>query len=105
MEVAAWWDEIGELMRRKKQGGTVEWEMLTINASMTPAWKEQAMNDQKSVSLQFSLKRKPAYYIDYVIIPMLLMVAIAWSSFFITRSAVPARVAVAIIGYLTMSNM
>ena len=43
--------------------------------------------------LKIVLKRENRYWIQTVIVPTILLLAISWASFFISRAAVPARVA------------
>ena len=45
------------------------------------------------MELKIVLQRKDRYWRTHVIIPTILLLAISWASFFISRAAVPARVA------------
>merc|ERR1712151_1260268 len=67
---------------------------------------EATVNDSDENDLTFSMemKRKPEYYEDFAILPVVLMVVLGWFSFFIDRSAVPARVTMTTFGFLTIMN-
>ena len=60
--------------------------------------------EKEYLDLKFSLKRETYYWKMQVILPVCLVVAISWCSFFIGRGAAPARVAMSIICFLTISN-
>merc|ERR1712046_249683 len=51
------------------------------------------------------LKRKPEWLLNSVVVPSVLIVAIAYCSFFIARAAVPARVGMTVTCFLTLQNM
>ena len=50
------------------------------------------------------MNRKPRYWRLYIIIPSILFVLIAYSSFYISRAAAPARVGGTIICFLVITN-
>lgn len=80
----------------EKISGSVEWEM-DINPS------EVKSNDD-TVVFELEFQRLPDYYNNFVIIPVVLMVILGWTSFFIDRSAVPARITMSTTTFLTISN-
>ena len=51
------------------------------------------------------MQRKPYWFEINAVLPCVLIVCLSWASFFIARAAVPARVAMGIICYLTLSNL
>jgi len=57
------------------------------------------------VRASLELHRKSSYYVSYVLTPMFLFVFIAYSSFFISKHAAPARVAMSNISVLVMQNL
>ena len=57
------------------------------------------------IDLHFTLRRKPGWYSSHVVVPTIVLIVISWSSFFISQAAVPARVALGIICYLTLNNL
>eukprot|EP00419_Tripos_fusus_P082110 CAMPEP_0172936400 /NCGR_PEP_ID=MMETSP1075-20121228/222002_1 /TAXON_ID=2916 /ORGANISM="Ceratium fusus, Strain PA161109" /LENGTH=340 /DNA_ID=CAMNT_0013797771 /DNA_START=114 /DNA_END=1136 /DNA_ORIENTATION=+ len=84
--------------------GTVEWDLITV--SSTDFNPEQSGFAWGGVGIcwLFELKRRAKYYELYVIMPASLFVLISWASFFISRVAVPAQVAVTIIWFLSISG-
>lgn len=50
------------------------------------------------------LARRPTYYVSYVVFPIVIVTIITWASFFISRAAVPARVAMVIIAFLSLTG-
>ena len=76
--------------------GTVEWDVLSITGEEVYGGSV-ALVPFSFAEYHFSLSRQRGYYTHYVLLPMILLVIITWSSFFISRSAVPARVSMVII--------
>jgi hypothetical protein len=56
-----------------------------------PSRMNSAATESSYVRATFELHRKSDYYVLYVLYPMIFFVVIAWASFFIVRSAAPAR--------------
>lgn len=52
----------------------------------------------------FTLKRNYDHYIHFVILPVVLIVIMAYASFFIDRGAAPARVTLSSVSFLTITN-
>ncbi|XP_063049399.1 gamma-aminobutyric acid receptor subunit delta [Engraulis encrasicolus] len=57
------------------------------------------------LSLRFSLRRNRGVYIIQSYMPSILLVAMSWVSFWISQSAVPARVSLGITTVLTMTTL
>ena len=68
-------------------GGAVEWRLGDV------ASKEHVtFADEAGVTFSLALERRSAYQVINVMLPATLFVLVAWTSFFIARAAVPARV-------------
>lgn len=76
---------------------TDEWTLITTEATAN----DSGEND---ITFSMKMKRKSEYYDDFVKLPVILMVVLGWSSFFIDRSAVPARITMTTFGFLTIMN-
>jgi hypothetical protein len=57
------------------------------------------------IKIYYKFKRVSGWYMQNVLTPAVLLVLISWASFFISRAAVPARVAMGVICYLNISNL
>jgi len=84
--------------------GSIEWTLLSVNGSVVVEDGQGLASGVSKVKYAVSFRRNPAYYEIYFLVPMFLMFVIAWSSFFVARAAVPARVAMVIIAFLSMSG-
>jgi hypothetical protein len=87
---------------------SVEWkcQKLTQEAgSYHGSFGRTYFEDRAFIELKIMLQRNDRYWRIHVIIPTILLLAISWASFFIARAAVPARVAMSIICYLTLTNL
>jgi len=74
--------------------GSVEWDMIPKNV----------LSVENTAVFKLHFQRIPDYYHNFVIIPVILMVVLGWASFFIARGAVPARITMSTISFLTISN-
>jgi len=87
------------------QGGTNEWKIKSaVGVEKEDGNLHGATQAESSVELLFVLERVADYYSDFVILPAVMFVTIGWFSFFISRGAAPARVAMSIIGFLANTN-
>ena len=85
----------------------------TLDAMSSIEWRcnriwlttEQDDEGHDYINLQFSLQRRSGWYTSQVVVPMVLLVIVTWSSFFINRAIVPARVVLSILSFLTLNNM
>jgi hypothetical protein len=100
--------EIFESMSVRKAMSSVEWECTALSrgaGSYHDHFGETYFEDRSFLELTIVLRRQEFYYRTHVIIPTILLLLISWASFFIARAAVPARVCMAIICYLTLTNL
>ena len=78
--------------------GELEWKpLIEPNRSKTRAW---VLGSYPALDMAFVLERVPHYYETNVITNACILVIIAYSAFFVSRAAVPARVALSIITVL-----
>ena len=80
---------------------SAEWEITDIWAKTHTNTKLQSL---QLAIFTLKLKRNLMYYNYFVIYPIVIMVIISWSSFFIDRAAAPARVTMSIISFLAIAN-
>lgn len=78
---------------------TIEWNSHNFSADAKVDYMGYSY-----ATFSFSLTRKSEYYMQFVVFPVLLIVILSWGSFFINRSAVPARVTMSCIFFLTITN-
>ena len=82
-------------------GSSTEWIVGDLNAFITT----YGVDELKPLAVfELELERNSRYYVDYVIVPVVMMVFVGWASFFIDRSSAPARVSMSTTGFLTISN-
>jgi hypothetical protein len=84
---------------------STEWECTRITATTGVSQPPGMVRKYSYLDVTFTFKRHHEWYIKNVVTPAVLLVVISWASFFISRAAVPARVAMGIICYLTLSNL
>ena len=84
---------------------TIEWRCVALNLSMGSGLNRTLDFYNEYIDLTIELERKPGWYVNNVIVPCALLVFISWASFFIARAAVPARVSIGIVCYLTLQNL
>ena len=85
-------------------GGSVEFSITSLEATRIVD-ASQSVTPVTQLVYHIQLTRDPSYYMRYVVMPTVLVVVVAWLSFWISRSAVPARIAMVIIAFLTLSGM
>jgi len=86
-------------------GGTVDWHLDTELSTASDVCEFTGFSDgscAEFLKYVFVLVRSPSYYEKYTLIPMYFCVVMAWSSFFISRQAAPARVSLTAISFLTL---
>ncbi|CAB9524423.1 acid receptor subunit [Seminavis robusta] len=84
-------------------GGTTEWRIQGARG-VDISGVGGATQAESTVEVQFDFARNSEYYSDFVITPAVMFVVIGWISFFLNRSAAPARVAMSMIGFLANTN-
>ena len=77
-------------------GGTVEWSLIDAWASTTE--NVGSVDSETPLLILFEMKRNSSYYLRYVVLPVILLVMVGWLSFFVQRSAAPARVGMSVFG-------
>jgi len=89
----------------KSAMSSVEWDCVLMyeHQPNTPLARV-TVRDNDYMDFVVALRRNAKYHKIYLILPVCIAVIIAWSSFFIARAATPARVAMTIVCYLTLSN-
>ena len=85
----------------KAVGGTISWNLVHFNGSIGGR-VSQTVDEYSKLTYSVHFTRVPDTIIETAVLPMFSIMLIVWSSFFITRAAVPARVAMAIIAYLAL---
>ena len=63
------------------------------------------LGNYSRMSCEFYFVRSLGYYIIQIYVPSILIVVLSWVSFWLTRDAVPARVALGITTVLTMTTL
>ena len=56
------------------------------------------------VDFTVRMKRKPDYWIAFVLLPSIFLVALSYGTFWIQRGAIPARAAFCFIAYLSSTS-
>ncbi len=88
-----------------ERGGTIEWVVSGLTGEYPVGTVSEAVVDTPVLDLVFTMTRHPGYWISNLVVPMVIVVILSWFSFFISRTAPPARVAVPIIAFLSISNL
>ena len=86
--------------------GDVEWRFNTDESHTHRAYSQpdEFGNGYYVLDLFFQVERQPGHYYGSAINPVVLIVVFAYFSFWISRAAVPARVAIVVICYLALEN-
>ena len=88
--------QIYQTQATRDEMSSVEWGCQNITqeaGSYHGSFGRTYFEDRTFMELKIVLQRKDRYWRTHVIIPTILLLAISWASFFISRAAVPARVA------------
>lgn len=81
-------------------GGTKAWTFSIFDTA------SGATSDQRSyIDFGFQLKRIPDYWVTFTIAPSVMLVAMSYGTFWIQRTAMPARATFAFICYLTTISL
>ena len=83
-------------------GGTTEWTVLGTNMTVG---ETTGMPPMSYVDFTVRMKRKPDYWIAFVLLPSIFLVALSYGTFWIQRGAIPARAAFCFISYLSVINL
>ena len=95
----------GPIRAACQTAGSLEWQMTNITGEISSSEMGDSVAPSTFINYDIHLTRSPDFIMHNVVFPTILVVSVAWTSFFIERSAVPARVAVVLIAYLTISGM
>jgi len=87
------------------KGGSVEFQPISITGYQNQATYGQSVVPETSMTYVFVFQRLPGFYISYRLTPMILVVIISYLSFWTSRGAVPARIALVVISFLALTNM
>jgi len=83
-------------------GGTIEWTILST--SMVVGETSGSPPAMSYADFTVKMRRKPEYWVSFVLIPSIFLVALSYGTFWIQRSAVPARAAFCFIAFLSTIN-
>ena len=83
-------------------GGTIEWTILST--SMVVGETSGSPPAMSYADFTVKMRRKPEYWMSFVLIPSIFLVALSYGTFWIQRSAVPARAAFCFIAFLSTIN-
>lgn len=83
-------------------GGTTEWSIVRLSSRKNVTSTRPPM---AYVDFVVTLKRKPDYWVSFVLIPSIFLVILSYGTFWIQRSAIPARAAFCFISYLSVINL
>jgi hypothetical protein len=80
-----------------------QWEILQVRASVLERSAPYAGSTRTASTLVVSvdLKREPFFMVRLVVLPLMLMVMLSWSVFWMERSSLGDRISVSFIGILT----
>ena len=85
------------------EAGTVEWTLTSVTGVAADGHNLAVVTTPYN-EFVFGITRERGFYTENVIIPLILLMCIGWGSFFLPRTAVPARVSIVVIAYLTITN-
>ena len=80
-------------------------ELSMKSAEVTTATVEDGQNAYNGVLYTMELRREPGFFWIFYIVPSILFVMLSYSSYWIDKNAVPARVALGVISILITLNM
>lgn len=83
-------------------GGTTEWEIVETSSS---SGTTDTQPPGSYVDFIIKIKRRPEYWVYFLIVPSMFLVALSYGTFWIQRGAVPARAAFCFISFLTVINL
>jgi len=89
----------------RTEGSTIEWNISDITTQPADPADSGFIWGGQGLEWRLYLKRKPGYYETYVLFPIHMIVAVIYLSFFISRYAVPARIAIVMISLLGLINL
>ena len=85
------------------EAGTVEWTLTSVTGASSDG-NNLALVATSFIEYVFVLTRERSFYTENIIMPLILLMCICWTSFFVPRGAVPARVSMVVVAFLTITN-
>jgi len=99
-------DNFSNAPHRLADLSNVEWACERVETISPVGHASSYLDEGKPLfDLVLVLRRKHEWYEQHVIEPVIFLILVAWASFFISRSAAPARIAMTLICFLTLSNI
>tara|TARA_B110001452_G_scaffold202268_1_gene172321 strand:+ start:476 stop:1816 length:1341 start_codon:yes stop_codon:yes gene_type:complete len=86
----------------KGVGGTVEWKLNLTGGAVRNHTAAGSL--EPILYFYMDMERESDYFVYYRILPCIVLVFMSWTTFFLTRGALPARVASGFLCFLTLSN-
>jgi len=83
-------------------GGTHEWTIVSV--SSTEGTSPDPPNGSV-IRLEFTMKRASNYWVTFVLVPAIFLVMLSYGTFYVQRTAAPARAAFCFVCYLTVINL
>ena len=90
------------LVNDAKAGGTQEWTVVSV--SSTEGTSPDPPNGS-TIKLEFTMKRASSYWVTFVLVPAVFLVMLSYGTFYVQRTATPARAAFCFVCYLTVINL
>ena len=91
------------------RGGSIEFKLTNISGTSGfvsgSSDMGQSVADATTLNYQFVFQRNPGFYVKFRLVPLILLVVMAYLSFFVARAAVPARVSLVVVVFLSCSGM
>uniref|UniRef100_A0A9J2P0S3 Gamma-aminobutyric acid receptor subunit beta n=1 Tax=Ascaris lumbricoides TaxID=6252 RepID=A0A9J2P0S3_ASCLU len=80
-------------------------QFVLADVQFTSTVQKQSSGDYSRLVCVFLFKRNIGFYIIQIYLPSILIVVISWVSFWLSRDATPARVALGVLTVLTMTTL
>jgi len=81
------------------RGGVPDWKVV-----LSEVHQSRTVFNESGIDFVVQLNRESGYYVETVMVPAALFVLVSYTSFFIARSAAPARVGMTVTSLLIISN-
>lgn len=78
------------------------WRVLSTSIKRTPYKVVSTEIGQPALTFSFSVKRIPYYYLIFIVLPLIVVVAMSWVVFWIEATDVGTRIAIAMTSMLTL---
>jgi len=84
------------------KGGTQEWTVESVSSAEGTSLEPPSGS---FIQFEFTMKRAPSYWVTFVIVPSIFLVMLSYGTFYVQRTAAPARAAFCFVCYLTVINL